>query len=85
MTDIILLILCGLLLGASLYREEINRRERKDLLRMIKAKDLDEVTRAEIVEKVKPEPEMPPEYKPIDALSDDEFFEALEKGKNGGK
>lgn len=76
-TNIALLVYIG-------YREYYDRQERKNTLRILKAKDLDEVTRAEVIDKLEDEkPEkLDPDLKPLDELPDEEFEELIAK-QNG--
>ena len=60
--------------------EYYTRKERKDLLRLIKARDLDEVSRAELVEKAKPEAEeKDPDVVPVEATSDEQFDKMIQQ------
>jgi len=77
MNDIFLIGLIVFLVLALLYREEVNKSERKDLLRMIKANTLDEVSRAELVDKQEETEEEVPEYKSLESATDEEFDEAI--------
>lgn len=52
MTDLIVIIALLAYIGCKEYQ---TGKERKDLLRLIKASDLDEVSRAELVDKARPE------------------------------
>lgn len=72
-------LLSLILLIALFYREEMFRKERKDLLRMIKAKDLTEVVSAERVEKQEIKAEEIPDIVPLENASDEEFMEAIRK------
>lgn len=76
-TNIALLVFIG-------YREYYDRQERKTTLRILKAKDLDEVTRAEVVDTIKDEEEekLDPDLKALDELSDEEFDETIAKQIN---
>ena len=67
------LIILGLLVFVA-FLELTYKQERKDLLRMIKAKDLTEVTIAESVDKqAKAENQEPPDAVTVDQLDDQEF------------
>lgn len=82
-TDIALIaayVVNAVTLGLLVYNNEMFRRERKDLLRMIKARDLDEVVRAEKTEKKEEVEEIEPDYKSTELVTDDEFMEAVSKG-----
>jgi hypothetical protein len=67
-----------------IYRDEVHRAERRDLLRMVKARDLDEVVRAEKEDKkTEPDEVVLPDFTPTEALTDDEFMDTVtgEAGK----
>jgi hypothetical protein len=61
-----------------IYRDEVHRAERRDLLRMVKARDLDEVVRAEKEDK-KQEPDevVLPDFTATESLTDEEFLDAV--------
>lgn len=82
MLESFLFALIVFLLVILVYREEVNKQERKDLLRMIKADTLDEVTRAEMSDKLEEQEDIPPEFEALEAVDDDKFMQALE-GQDG--
>lgn len=74
MIDILLGVIILALLGYIAYLEYQFKKERKDLLRAIMAKNLTEMTIAEGVEKqAKREPQPPPTVVESTELSDEEF------------
>ena len=74
MIDILLGVIILFLLGYIAYLEYQFKKERKDLLRAIMAKDLTEMTIAENTDKqVKRELPLPPTVVESTELSDDEF------------
>jgi len=59
-----------------------NRKERKNLIDAYLAKNLTELKQAEVIEKSKPIPppaEVPPDFIPVDEVTDDQFDAAIRK------
>ena len=62
-------------------KEYLTGKERKDLLRLLKAKDLDEVSRAEMVDKAQPEKEerIDPDVLAVEDQSDEQFDRMIQE------
>lgn len=78
MTDTIVIIALLVYIG---WKEYQTGKERKDLLRLLKAKDLDEVSRAELIDKAKPEKDekRDPDLMPVEEQSEDQFDKMIEE------
>lgn len=80
MTELFLSLIIISLFGYISVNEYYNRKERKDLLRLIKAKDLDEVSRAELVDKAQAEKEEPdPDILPAEDASPELFDKMIQE------
>lgn len=81
MTEVIVIIS---LLVYIAFKEYSTGKERKDLLRLLKAKDLDEVSRAELVDKASPEKEEKtnPDLISVEDQSDEQFDKMIKEQLN---
>jgi hypothetical protein len=84
MSEIILSAVIGFLLVERYFNGRVIAKQHKDLLRLIKAKSLDEVTQAELVDKVAPvkEEKTDPDLVLAEQM-DDETFNKMIKEQNG--
>jgi len=73
----VIIVLCGLLA----WQEYSNRKERKDLVNRIVAKDNKELVNLELAENTKVEDpkeiDTPPDFVPTDSVSDDEYIKMI--------
>lgn len=78
MNEIILGLVILALLTERYFYGKLVAKQHKDLLRLIKAKSLEEVTQAELVDKVKPEKpvQTDPDLVPTE-LADDKLFDRM--------
>lgn len=83
MNELILGIVIAFLLGERYFNGRQVAKQHKDLLRLLKAKSLDEVTQAELVDKVKPikEDRTDPDLIPAESASE-ELFDKMIKEQN---
>lgn len=81
MTETLVIIALLLYIG---WKEFQAGKERKDLLRLIKARDLDEVSRAELVDKAEPEGKAKanPDFIPVEDQSDEQFDKMIKEQLN---
>lgn len=84
MNELALIIVIACLLVERYYTVLATAKQHKDLLRLIKAKSLEEVTQAELVDKVNPisENTVDPDLIPTDQLNEDQFDKMI-KEQNG--
>lgn len=75
MSDILLAGVIVALLVERYFTNRATAKQHKDLLRLIKAKSLEEVTQAELVDKVEPDrkPAVDPDMIPTEQLTDEQF------------
>jgi len=79
MTELLVIIALLIFIG---YQEWQNRKERKNLIDAYLAKNLTELKQAEQIDKEKVRDvtnEMPPDFIPMEDLSDEEFTKAIHK------
>ena len=60
-------------------QEYFNRQERQKLMDRIMARSLGELSQHELVSKAEPETEIPPDYEPVEAITDEEFDQAIKQ------
>lgn len=77
MNTIFLSFIIVCLLVYSIYKDEMFRREREKLIKLIKADTLDEVTRNEVVTEVERKESIPPEYVSTEELDDEAYVKAI--------
>ncbi len=74
MIDILLIILIALELGIIVFMQYLHAKERKDLIRAIIAKNMDQINTAEAIDKMpKEEEKIEPDLVPVNEASDDLF------------
>jgi hypothetical protein len=87
MIEIILLLVIAVLCGLVGWMDYNNRKERKDLLNMLVAKDNSELVNLTLADKTEIKAEKPREEKqdlvPLGEITDDEFDEHILDKENG--
>lgn len=73
MIDILLTIIIFLLVLLLAVSQYLSAKERKDLIRAIIAKNMDQITTAEAIDKMPKEEEKPPDEMPVNADTPDLF------------
>lgn len=81
MSEIVLVLVIAALLIERYYTVKTTSKQHKDLLRLIKAKSLEEVTQAELVDKVEPTVNniVDPDTVSSDQLDDEQFDKMIQE------
>ena len=73
-----IIILVGLMMFI-VYLQHQHSLERRELIHALKAKNLQELTTSEIIDKQPDKEVIPPEFMPVESVSDDDYFNLIKK------